>query len=441
MSRVETKILFILFVILSIGQSSYAQRIAQKRYSLSQAIEKTLEVNYDIQIANQEIFRAESNRRVGVPDGRPQIEFKLNQANRFSRDNNPTSFTDGDYTKNEISGSLDTDWLLIGGKRVKIAKEKLRQIEEQQKSKSRLVIEEALKATILSYYECVIEREKEKVLKETEAFARDKYSNALKEYTVENISEFDLINYKNDLLSDSILLVDQRKKYNKALIRLKRLLNEGHSSNLLLTDELNFEEESFQYDELESQLLENNSNIKNEEYVVALLDNERKQRIAEAKPTLRFRNSISDELSTSQFSSETRENGGVLDLYASLSFSYNLYDGGSRKRRIQDATVNKIIAEQKKEDLISKVKELLQLNIEEYNRQVEILAMKQDLEASLDKNLKIAENRLTNGYSIFIEYRDAKLELSKARMEILETLYELKITEVEIIQLVGGLVQ
>ena len=146
-------------------------------------------------------------------------------------------------------------------------------------------------------------------------------------------------------------------------------------------------------------------------------------------------------MSTSQFSSETRENGGVLDLYASLSFSYNLYDGGSRKRRIQDATVNKIVAEQKKDDLISKVKELLQLNIEEYNRQVEILAMKQDLEASLDKNLKIAENRLTNGYSIFIEYRDAKLELSKARMEILETLYELKITEVEIIQLVGGLVQ
>ena len=85
-----------------------------------------------------------------------------------------------------------------------------------------------------------------------------------------------------------------------------------------------------------------------------------------------------------------------------------------------------------------RMSEKLQINLEEYNRLIEILVMKNSLTQRLIENLTIAEDRLENGYSIFVEYRDAKLDVSKSQLEVLRTKYDIKIAEIEIMSIIGG---
>jgi len=51
------------------------------------------------------------------------------------------------------------------------------------------------------------------------------------------------------------------------------------------------------------------------------------------------------------------------------------------------------------------------------------------------------KERYDGGYAIFIEYRDAQLMLLNAELRKLETIYEIKIAETEIIRLTGGLLK
>jgi len=264
---------------------------------------------------------------------------------------------------------------------------------------------------------------------------------AIQDYSAESISKFDLNNFRNELLSDSIKYSQQEKKYAKSIIILKSLLGYEEGKNIILIDKLDYELKSYAYDDLKEELLNNNTNLQNELYNLNLLDNAYRRKVATRKPTLRFKNSISDELSTSKFSDEERDRGGILDVYASFSVSYNIFDGGQHRQSLQQSKMDRIIADKRIDGLILKALESLRVNLEEYNRLIDILDMKNNLVQNLAENLSIAENRLANGYSIFIEYRDAKLELSKAQLDVLQTYYELKMAEVEIVQLIGGLLK
>ena len=81
-------------------------------------------------------------------------------------------------------------------------------------------------------------------------------------------------------------------------------------------------------------------------------------------------------LNTSKFGSEERENGGILDISAQISLSYNIFDGGKYKNDLQQSKMERIIADRRVSDLELKLKEQLQINLEEYHRQMEILTMK-----------------------------------------------------------------
>ena len=415
------------------------QRFAQIPVSLSKAIEDGLATNYLIQIADVELDQARLARKQGPAERFPSIGFSLNQSNRLSRDNSPVSFTDGTYTKNELSGSIDTDWLLFGGHRVRIDKERLEELERQKQGQGRLAVENSIKEIILAYYRALIEREKLQLAEEARSFSQDKMRKAAMEYEVERISRFDLNNFRNELLTDSIKYNTQEKRYNQSLIRLKSLMGYNENDNITLTDPLPTENKIYLYEDLLYEMLSNNAQLQNENIAIRLQENTVQQQIARRKPTVRLRNSISEEINTSKFNEDDRENGGILDIYASLSLSYNIFDGGKQKQLIQRSKMNRIIADKRYEDLKRRLKQELQVNLEEYNRQVEILEMNKSLSENLTENLVIAEDRLENGYSIFVEFRDAKLELAKSQQEVLQTIYEMKIAEVEIIRLIGGL--
>ena len=426
-------------ILLFLFDVGFSQSRRSKSLSLNQAIEQGLSANYDIQIAEYELQRAQVNRKRGSSERFPTVDFSISQSNRLSRDNSPVSFTDGTYTKNEISGSLNTDWLIYGGNRIKIDNDRLKQIEKQKSGDSKRVVENTVKQIIRAYYRALIEFEKLKVIGESRLFAYEKREKAELEYEIERISKFDLNNFENDLLGDSIKYSQQEKKYNQSLIKLKTLIGYDGNEVIRLTDKLAEESEKYAYQTLEEEMLQKNVQLQNEILKIGLVQNSLLRKKASRKPTIKFSNSISDELNTSKFGSELRENGGILDVSARFSLSYNIFDGGKYKNDLQQSKMDRIIADRRVADLELKLKEQLKINLEEYHNQLEILSMKKKLTENLAENLSIAEDRLQNGYSIFIEYRDARIDLLEAELDVIQTMYDMKLAELEIVQMIGGL--
>lgn len=182
-----------------------------------------------------------------------------------------------------------------------------------------------------------------------------------------------------------------------------------------------------------------NQDLQNQYLNLTLKENDTRLIEAKRKPKLSFRAGISEELNTSKFTDEGRENGGVFDFYTNLSLSYNLLDGGKLRQKIQEAEVNELVAQRQIDKQIQLLTEKLQLSFNRYEQYIAVLQLQKRLIKNLTKNTDLAQERFESGYSIFIEFRDLQIQLLEAKLDLLQTTYDLKVAETEIIRQIGGI--
>lgn len=419
----------------------FGQSTAQKELSLSEAIKTGLSKNFDIEIANLRERTATQNRKMGVPERLPTIGFTMDQRNRASIDNSPTSFVGGTYAQNEISAGVDMNWVLFNGFKARIDKERLNELEKQSIGQSQLVVENTIEAIILAYYKAVIEQEKLKVMREVRDFSLEEYQKSKEERRLGEISDYDLNNFENALLADSLNCFAQEVNRNEALIQLSFLMSDKSRRRYKLTSNLNmnYTPEKYNLEQLERQLINSNQDIKNQYVNLKLQENASRLLRAERKPKLTLRSGLSEELNTSKFTNEVRNNGAIFDFYVNFSFSYTIFDGRKLKQQIQEAQIEELIANQEIERLKSELQEKLRIRYEKYVRQSKVLRLRKRLITNLEKNTYIALSRVEGGYSSFIEYRGLQIELLEAKLDLLETVFELKVAETEISRLIGGI--
>jgi len=414
--------------------------LAQQSLSLSKAIQIGLRNNFDISIAAYNRDLATSNRDRGVPNRYPTIDFFLSQENGMSLDNSPTSFVDGAYTQAEIDVGLDLDWVLFNGFQVRINKHRLGLLEELGIGEAQLLTENTIQAIVLAYYKALIEQEKLKITQATIDYSLQKYRQAQLELQYGEISNFDLYNFKSALLQDSINYQQQEIVLKEAFIQLNFIIDaQNPNQSYQLIEKLEYSGKQYKYKDLKNRLLVSNQDIKNQFTNMKLMENDLELTRARNKPVIRLRSRVSEELSTSKFTDESRINGAVFDFYVNFSLNYNLFDGGNVKRRIEEAEVKNLVAKVEVEKAKIKLEEKLLISHSQYEQQIKILRTRLRLVESLKENLQIAYERMLGGHSIFIEYRDIQIQLVEAEFALLESIFNLKVTEIEIIKLIGGI--
>ncbi len=415
--------------------------MAQQKLSLSKAIQIGLMNNFEIKIARQSENIALSNKKFGEPGKYPTIRFNMRQSNRISFDSSPTSFVDGAYTNNQISAGVDASWTLFEGFRVRISEKRLEQLVEQSQGNAELVVQNTIHAIILAYYQTLIEKEKLKAVERTTNFSYKKLQNGKTLFNSGNISKYDLLNLDNAFLSDSINFQNQNIQYDQAVVRLNFVMGSDKNKRYELTDPLEFDAAMVTYKTLEQRVSQNNQDIKNEYLNLKLLENQMALIKTARKPSISLRSGLSEELSTSRFGGAERDNGAVFDYYISFSMNYTIFDGRRVKRELQAAEIEQQMAHLTISDKLLKIKQELQTNYNVWQQRVKILQTQERLIKNLKESLSIMKDRYDGGYAIFIEYRDAQLMLLNAELRKLETIYEIKIAETEIIRLTGGLLK
>ena len=102
----------------------------QESLSLAKAIETGLQNNYNIEIARENIEIAQLDNDWGMAGRYPTINLNLNSNNGFSNSNNPASFlTEISSFSTGLSPSLDANWILFDGYRVRLTKQRFEELQ------------------------------------------------------------------------------------------------------------------------------------------------------------------------------------------------------------------------------------------------------------------------------------------------------------------------
>ena len=251
----------IIFLITIIPFLSFSQEIL----SLENAIKVGLNKNFDIQLSRKNKEITQLNNNLGNSGALPTINISSKKEDAVSdQSNNPTSFIQEILSSESINASANMSWTLLSGYRIQATKEKLRQLEFLSNGNLTLIIENTTQAIILSYYNCILQKERLKLLQNVVNLSRERLIYQKTKYDIGVSSKMDVLQIETSLLTDSSNLLIQRLNYNNSVKNLNLVLGLDLNSEWNLTDKMSSKTQLFNFEELQSEMFKNNTTMINQ---------------------------------------------------------------------------------------------------------------------------------------------------------------------------------
>ncbi len=437
-------------LLLLLGLAVSGLLIGQTSLSLSEAIALGLKNNYQIQISERNLEVAQNNNSWGAAGRYPTVDFNVNLQNSITDQNNPAAFINGAFFNGGATANLDVRWVLFDGYRVRINKERFEELERQNQGNIAIAVENSIRSIMLAYYQVLIQQEQLAVLGEVLDLSRDRvnYQEVRQEFG--QAGSFELLQSQDALLNDSTSLLIQENSLDIALRNLNLAMGEDDlATRYTLSDPLNYPTENYQFEDLQQRLFTNNKNLQNLFIARSISNIESKAANSARYPTVSVNTGASATgnffklWATNPSTGEPFEpaTGSNLNYYLNFSATYNLYNGGATKRGIENAKVQELVAQLNIEDLKRNLSTQLANTLANYDNQKALIALTEELINNARQNLTISEERFRGGQINSFDYRAVQLAYINASQSRLNAIFNLKNTETELIQLIGGLVR
>ena len=424
----------------------------QEELSLTKAIEMTLENNYLLKIEAQNLEIARSNNDWAIAGRYPSIDATFSLNNGYTSINNPASFlTELSTFSTGIVPAVEASWILFDGYRVKFTKSQLEKLEELSEGNIQVAVENAIQATINAYYAALIQEEQLLVLQEVLALSRDRidYQEVRKEFG--QAGTFDLLQAQDAYFNDSTSYLTQKNSRENALRSLNLAMGvDDFETRYELTDRLEFLPEDYELEAIQTKMLANNKTLQTLFTNRELANINTKLEESTRSPTLSVRGGLNYNYNLAN-GNGTLQSGQELELdavkqktlngFANFTLTYNLFDAGVKKKRIQNAQKEEIIAQLNVEDFKRTLSTQLNNTFATYNSQKELVLLTNELLENARENITIAEERFKGGLINSFDYRTIQLNYINASQSRLNAIFNLKNTETELIKLIGGLVR
>jgi outer membrane protein len=412
---------------------------SQTNLSLQDAVEKTLQNNFNIQMVKKDLQIADNNVSYGNAGFLPTLDAAASY--RFSAEDSETKTSQGTFPGNDNqvtnrSASVTLGWTLFDGFAMFARYDRFEELENLNKIALQLEMETKLQELFNTYYQINMLDKSIALLEETLKFSQERldFLKASNQYGATTGTE--VLRAEVDYNTDNSNLKRQKVQRNTSINRLKYIMGEINDASYNLTSNIEIDELS-DYNKLKEMAFERNSTIqqamKNREI------SEYDEKIIEAAyyPNIRLNTGYS-------YSVQESDKGFILEssnqgYNATLSASWNLFSGF--QTRIADQ--NTEILQEKQDLFIQSIRALIEMNLmtnyQSYSDLKEIL----DLEV---KNLKTANENFERSKSMFkygtinsLDLRQSQINLLATEQRIVNLKYEIKTFETMILMLSGQL--
>ncbi|WP_438425779.1 TolC family protein [Aquimarina macrocephali] len=438
------KLVFFLFLI--------SGNVISQQLTKQEAIRLTLENNFGILIATNNIAVAKNNK--GVLNSGYLPTLTGNAGANYQSANSTTSFGGAinpntgeprsdieieDAETQRYNAGLNLNYTLFDGlgrfynyKRLK-----------EQYNLTELQARETIETTILQlfsvYYEVARLSENKEILEETLRISKERILRSNYQFEYGQNTKLNVLNAEVDVANDSINLLNTRQQ----------LINTKRDLNVILDNDLAYEFEvdtiikfipKLELEEYLSKSTENN---------ITLLQNESNIRISDYDIKVSKSGYLPSIGLTGSYGWNENRNppsaffpGNVSDTYtlgAGVSLTWNLFDGGNTITRVKNAKIALDNQEIIKNQIEKEVNRDIANALGNYENRLSVFKIQQQNVITNQNNFERSQERFKLGQITSIEFRQAQINLILAETNKNSAKYDAKIAELQLLQLTGQL--
>lgn len=359
-----------LLVILSLISTSV---FGQTNLSATDAVVIALENNYQILIAKKQHQANELNNRWSEAGLFPTVDLNISQTNNL-QDNtdNPFTFTPGKILSQGFNPALNLNWNIFSGFAVKISKQRLEQLETQSANNAMTVVEVTIQDVLKAYFTAQLQIERLNLFNSVLGLSRDRYEYYVIKEKYSAASSLELLQFRNQYLTDSTNYLMQLISSDNAMRNLRLLMNESDSTitelDYTLTDRLSMDIQNMNFEEAESDMLSENTNLRAQFIGLELQKSATSLQKSFLYPTLSFQAGIQPSWSKIRKLDDPsfKADPYTLSYYGNFNLRYTLFNNWKNKRAVEVSKIQEEISvltiESMKKTLSSTLRNLMELH-------------------------------------------------------------------------------
>jgi outer membrane protein TolC len=408
---------------------------AQEQLSLSDAIRLGLENNYDLQIQRNSEEIAGINNTWGNTSIMPGIGFSVTGSQNFNFNNAEN------YRQQTIVPQLNLNWVFFDGFSARINKQTFDDLESLSQGNTAILVENTIQDIILAYNNCLLQNEMLEVFRELAELSEDRYERTLDSKNIGSGTTYESLQAKTSWLEDQSNYLQQKVTYENSVRTLNFALAVDNDATWNFVSGLTTDTPAYDIESLSLKMNSNNYTLKNQYLYQSLLAKETALAKSAYSPTLSLNSSIGNTDFGKYYSGPTSNlTQNFTDAYVGITLSWNIFNGGTRKRSVEIAKIEEESASVQTSQIEHSLNNQLLQMYSNYQVQKAVFDLASEQEASAKLNLELSAEQLKNGNINSFNYRDVQIMYMNAAIAKFTAIYNVIQSNTDLLRITGGII-
>ncbi len=431
-------IVLIFIAIVCTAPGLYAQ--PAPTYTLKSCLEQGLLNNYSLRIVRNEEQVSKNNATLGNAGYLPTLD--LSAGYKGTIDNTETKArATGETTKDNgvfdqtLDAGINLNWTIFDGFNITPNYQRLKELERQGETNTRIAIEDLIANIAAEYYNYVQQKIRLKNFRYAVSLSKERLRIVEERYHIGNFSRLDYQQAKVDFNADSAQYMKQQELLHTSRIQLNELMaNKDVDQPFIIQDSLINVTASLNFEELWNATLTINASLLRAEQNNTLARLDYKKVCSRDYPYVKMNGGYGYTLNKYDISANSRRSN--LGLNFGVTVGFNLFDGNRRRER-KNARIAVQNARLEREQLEQALRADLSNLWQAYQNNLQMLNLERQNLVAAKENHEIAMERYMLGNLSGIEMREAQKSLLDAEERILSAEYDTKLCEISLLQISG----
>ena len=409
-------------------------------YTLKSCLEQGLLNNYSLRIVRNEEQVSKNNATLGNAGYLPTLG--LSAGYKGTIDNTETKArATGETTKDNgvfdqtLDAGINLNWTIFDGFNITANYQRLKELERQGETNTRIAIEDLIANIAAEYYNYVQQKIRLKNFRYAVSLSKERLRIVEERYHIGNFSRLDYQQAKVDFNADSAQYIKQQELLHSSRIQLNELMaNNNVNQNIIIKDSTIDVHSDLQFDDLWNSTLATNASLLKADQNTVLAQLDYKKINSRNYPYLKLNTGYGYTFNKYDINANSRR--GELGFNAGITVGFNIFDG-NRRREKRNASLAFKNRRLERQDLELALRSDLSNLWQAYRNNLQLLNLERQNLITAKDNHDIAMDRYIQGDLSGFEVREAQKSLLDAEERILSAEYNTKLCEISLLQISG----
>ncbi|MBI9034220.1 MAG: TolC family protein [Bacteroidales bacterium] len=409
---------------------------AQEKLDVDQAVALALENNHGIIMAKNTADISANNATVGNAGLLPRLDFNTG----INYNNNTLQIPAGEENQESTmtNAGLNLSYTLFDGMASYYTYDKLKVIQDGGALQARYNIENTVSQVISVYYQLAEINESNKLSREMLDISSDRLQRAVEQKKYGKATSLEVLNAQVDYNNDSINYINS----SMMLEEVKRSLNVmlGREPSFAFEIEAAVVDFSvFNLQQIKEEAIRSNTSYLLSQNNIETSEIDLKLAKSSYSPRLSLNSSYGYNQTVSGL--DVAFNEPNTGFSTGITLSYSLFDGNRKLIQKQNALISLDNARLKEDQQQLELTKAVENAFANYQNSLAVLEAEQFNLQSAQMNFEVSKEYFQLGQITSTRFREAQLNLQRAKNNISSAKYAAKINETEIVKLSGNLIQ